>query len=67
MSSSATADPQSDALRERKIPAAHDGESSPVESSGANTPQTEEEIDKTKKTFGRTPNGTSKLRPGVHG
>ena len=66
MTSSVISDTKSQVLRDRKIQPAHDGGSSPAESSGEYTPQIEEEVTKAKKTFGRTPNGTSKPRPGVH-
>lgn len=58
MSSAISPDSKSDALRERYVQIMRDGTSSPGASSGEDTPETEEELDKEKKTFGRTPNGT---------
>jgi hypothetical protein len=60
MSTAIRPDSKSEALRERYVQNMRDRESSPGASSGEDTPQVEEELDKEKKTFGRTPNGTSK-------
>lgn len=59
MSTSAT-DLKGEALRARNVQSMPNLESSQTGRSGESTPQTEEEMDKEMKTFGRTPNGTSK-------
>jgi hypothetical protein len=52
---------QSEGLRERHVAQAISEEASPSVSSELGTPQNESEVEKEKKTFGRTPDGTSTL------
>jgi hypothetical protein len=52
---------QSEGLRERHVAQAISEEASPSVSSELGTPQNECEVEKEKKTFGRTPDGTSTL------
>ena len=60
MSTSITPDSRPDGLRERHVPTFNEETVSGL-SSGQDTPQTEDEEEKGKKTFGRTPDGTSEF------
>jgi phosphatidylethanolamine N-methyltransferase len=48
-------------LRERNVPQTIREELSSGDSSGLNTPETGDDVEKEKKTFGRTPSGTSEF------
>jgi phosphatidylethanolamine N-methyltransferase len=61
MSTATSSSTPKDGLRERTVLSAFQEPASSVEGSGQDTPQTEDEADKEKKTFGRTPDGTSEL------
>jgi hypothetical protein len=63
MSSAFSSDLKTDALRDRYAQRPRDADSSSDTSSGEDTPHTEEDLEKEKKTFGRTPNGTGKASP----
>jgi phosphatidylethanolamine N-methyltransferase len=54
----------SDGLRERNIAHIIREDESLGGSSGLDTPQDGDDVEKEKKTFGRTPSGTSKLEAG---
>lgn len=59
MSSAISPDSTSATLRERVVQTVRDGETSPGLGDGEDIPQSEGKLEKEKKTFGRTPNGTS--------
>jgi phosphatidylethanolamine N-methyltransferase len=54
----------SEGLRERNFPQTIRDEVSSGGSSGLDTPETGDDVEKEKKTFGRTPSGTSELDAG---
>jgi hypothetical protein len=63
MSTSITPDSRTEGLRERHVVPTISEESSSGLSSGQDTPQNEQDEEKEKKTFGRTPDGTSEYLP----
>jgi phosphatidylethanolamine N-methyltransferase len=61
MTIQSNAAPEMEGLRERTVQALRDeAASGSGYSSGQDTPQTENDVEKEKKTFGRTPDGTSR-------
>lgn len=63
MSTAITPDSRTEGLRERNVVPTTNEESSSGLSSGQDTPQNEGDDEKGKKTFGRTPDGTSTSLP----